>query len=226
VGETVRISRTYTIAEKYDGDAFYPIIPVNGNVVKIENIQIAYGTDSQYEPYIEPQVHNIYLDEPLRKVGDYADVVDFEKGVVVRNVKNKIFTGDENFGAVGQSSTSKLYRYAIGMTDMPNLYSDYILVSNYFLTGNNRVLDNSSVPSVGIFFTSRIAFSTAIATKAEFQNWIKNLYASNPLYVYYPLTNSVEEPISLPMLPQFKGTTVYEVQQDIPPSGIEVCYYE
>jgi hypothetical protein len=227
VGETVRISRTYTIAEKYDGDAFYPIIPVNGNVVKIENIQIAYGTDSQYEPYIEPQVHNIYLDEPLRKVGDYADVVDFEKGVVVRNVKNKIFTGDnDGLGTAGFSSASNLYRYAVSMSDMPNLYNEAILASNYFPAGTYRDLDNTPTPSVGIFSTSRIAFSSPIATLSEFQNWIKDLYASNPLYVYYPLTNSVEEPISLPMLPQFKGTTVYEVQQDIPPSGIEACYYE
>lgn len=30
----------------------------------------------------------------------------------------------------------------------------------------------------------------------------------------------------LPNLPQYKGTTVYEVQTDTPPSGIEVCYYE
>jgi hypothetical protein len=29
----------------------------------------------------------------------------------------------------------------------------------------------------------------------------------------------------LPPLPQFKGTTIYEVQTDTPPSGIEVCYY-
>lgn len=29
----------------------------------------------------------------------------------------------------------------------------------------------------------------------------------------------------LPNLPQFNGTTVYEVQTDTPPSGIEVCYY-
>ena len=29
----------------------------------------------------------------------------------------------------------------------------------------------------------------------------------------------------LPNLPQFKGTTIYEVLTDTPPSGIEVCYY-
>ena len=30
---------------------------------------------------------------------------------------------------------------------------------------------------------------------------------------------------NLPNLPQYKGTTIYEVQADTPPSGIEVCYY-
>ena len=29
----------------------------------------------------------------------------------------------------------------------------------------------------------------------------------------------------LPNLPQFNGTTTYEVLTDTPPSGIQVCYY-
>lgn len=40
---------------------------------------------TSYEPYIEPT--NIYLNEPLRKIGDYADYIDFEGQKVVRNVE-------------------------------------------------------------------------------------------------------------------------------------------
>ena len=33
-----------------------------------------------------------------------------------------------------------------------------------------------------------------------------------------------EETVNLPALPQFKGTTIYEIQTDIKPSGMEAKY--
>ena len=32
--------------------------------------------------------------------------------------------------------------------------------------------------------------------------------------------------MTLPALPTFKGTTVYEVQTSTEPSGMQACYYE
>lgn len=39
-----------------------------------------------FEPYYNEK-YDIYLDEPLRKVGDYADYLDFKQGLIVRNVE-------------------------------------------------------------------------------------------------------------------------------------------
>lgn len=82
VGETKRISRIFTITEKYDGQAFYPGFTLNSNVVKIENIQIEYSSEAtEYEAYKESQTFDIYLEEPLRSKSEY---IDFENGTVVR----------------------------------------------------------------------------------------------------------------------------------------------
>ena len=43
-------------------------------------------TATEYEPYRVPVTANIYLDEPLRKIGDYADYIDFKGQRVVRKV--------------------------------------------------------------------------------------------------------------------------------------------
>lgn len=54
----------------------------------LKNIQIEEAsTENFYEPYITPVQTDIYLDEPLRRVGDYADYVDFKGQKVIRNVK-------------------------------------------------------------------------------------------------------------------------------------------
>lgn len=206
------------------GTAFYRLCVQTPN--PDIRVQIEEGTSATlFEPYIEPQTVNMYLDEPLRKVGDYADCVDFGKGVVLRNVGKRIFTGEENMQELGLSNTSYLYRYAVGVTEMANLYSDRILMSNYFATGDYLDIRDNPSPVVGILSVSRIAFSTSIPAKDAFKLWIADLYDSNPLYVCYPLSTPIEEPIILPKLPQFKGTTIYEVQADIPPSGMQVCYY-
>ena len=49
-----------------------------------------------------------------------------------------------------------------------------------------------------------------------------DIFLDEPLGAGEVIQQSVD---GLPNLPQFKGTTIYEVQTDTPPSGIEVCYY-
>ena len=54
----------------------------------IIELQMVKGSENlPYEPYIEPITTNIFLSEPLRKIGDYADYVDGKGGKVVRNIR-------------------------------------------------------------------------------------------------------------------------------------------
>ena len=58
-------------------------------------LQIEQGsTVTEYEPYgyklpisVNDVIHNIYLTEPLRKVGDYVDYIDYKNKKVVRQVE-------------------------------------------------------------------------------------------------------------------------------------------
>ena len=59
----------------------------------ISNIQLEYGgTATEYMSYKNrvSVVTNIYLNEPLRKAGDYADYIDFKNKKIVRKI-NKGF---------------------------------------------------------------------------------------------------------------------------------------
>ncbi len=49
-----------------------------------------------------------------------------------------------------------------------------------------------------------------------------DIYLDEPIGTGEVIQKSVD---GLPSLPQFKGTTVYEVQTEVPPSGMEVEYY-
>lgn len=65
-----------------------------GYTGKVTNLMIIDADDdTSYEPYIK-RICNIYLTEPLRKVGNTADYIDLEKGEVVRYITKNSTTGE------------------------------------------------------------------------------------------------------------------------------------
>jgi hypothetical protein len=190
--------------------------------------------DGVYEPYIKPQNYNIYLDEPLRKVGDYADCVDFGKKsdinkVGVTKVKSISWSKQSNPTA---SDGTVLYRYEATVRKKRNFVGAYSSVGKLFCTGLKNTSYNYGVSDKSI---SERVDNTNNGTgrqirilTSEYSTVADMLAAFGEFDIYYIIddTKVTETPITLPKLPQFKGTTIYEVQTAVPPSGIEVCYYE
>lgn len=201
----------------------------------VKDIQIEYGdTATPYEPYIEPQTHDIYLNEPLGKIGDYADCIDGEKSVVVPAIKvSKL----KNYGWQKQSDLTAsdgttLYRYEYALTTKRQLMGEWSTKGDLFCTGlrnvaygpstaNNSISERVNTSNTGLGNRLRIL-------TAEYSTVEDMIAAFGEFDIYYILDDKYvsEEPIELPKLPQFNGTTIYEVQADITPSGMEVCYYE
>lgn len=60
--------------------------------------QLEKGNEAtEYTKYFETKTSNIYLTEPLSKIDTKYDVLDFKKNTVVRNIKNKLLTGGEDW---------------------------------------------------------------------------------------------------------------------------------
>ena len=87
--------------------------------VDISSVQLEYGeTATVYVPYKEQvsSIVNIYLDEPLRKTGDYADYIDFRKQCIARN------TGVDSNGNL--YSLSETVYESITLPEL-QIYEDY-----------------------------------------------------------------------------------------------------
>ena len=104
LGEPTRLYITYTV--KADG-SYYPIITLNSNKVRIENIQIEYGsTATTYEPYI--------TDFSSVKVSRYGkNLFEFKQGKVIGNAGVKLIENLENGGicqgTVANNTTHNAY---------------------------------------------------------------------------------------------------------------------
>jgi hypothetical protein len=171
----------------------------------------------------EPSVNtiNIYLNEPLRKIGDYVDSTDLASNKVVRNIYEYIFTGNERWSG-GSTSTSGwggtntvgFYQYFTGINGNLIFNPSYLPINkssslnNYFKNGFGAYAINTQLAGfTDTYYNIRITrsilenYGSSNASDAENQNafkaWLKDKYDSgNPVKVYYQLADPAEDTLS------------------------------
>ena len=164
------------------------------------------------------EIVDIFLDEPLRKVGDYKDEIDFEKGQVTRRIYHEKITKVNTQGATN--------RYLSPVAKRPYVEEGVAhCLSTKFKPGNVRYSQiTNTMNIIKTYRTSaqvdNVVYSLKSSTLADAQAEIGDGFD-----VIYVLNKATTENVDLTPLPQFNGTTIYEVLTDTPPSGIEVCYY-
>ena len=168
---------------------------------------------------------NIYLDEPLRKIGNYADYIDFENQKVVRYITHMVFDGSENWTYSNLNQQTE--RFVFKVKGVPNLALCNILPNNpnswYSSEFCFHLDSNGSIRFYRPFYAGRIE------TTASLPNWktflADNFLQGSPIKAWYATENPVEQTIFLPKLPTFKGTTIYTIGTTIQPSDMSATYY-
>ena len=224
--------------------------PNPDNPIEIQSVgDLVIDAESEYYgKYAVPIVVNdttthIYLDDvPLRKVGNYADYIDFKHQKVVRNTIRRSLRIDDihrklknviRFGCVG-----------------PFGKCDYHIRSTIFRNYNGFSLDQETVfhhPTspyafywsvywhrLGLTYDGTNVYRTDDAeqtplTDSEIINiankWLNTL-PDKDREVYIILGVPSEKSTTLSALKTFKGTNIISVDTNISPSNIQVQYIE
>ncbi len=201
---------TFTVPESkiYSLGFFCNYNSVEGTQVTYSNIQLEYGSSATtYELYREATT-NIYLDEPLRKVGDYVDYIDYSNGKVVRNIKSELVS-------------NKTWNYRadddlIYYTDSNIMRSNYAN-SNYFLSGAQKTGTNPYVLTVSNVF--RLYNKNYWSSLDSYKTWLNN---HQDLVVEYLLATPTEESISLPQIKTVEGTNYITVNTSTSASNLKI----
>ena len=157
--------------------------------------------------------------EPLHKIGDYADYVDFKRGVVVRRIKKLVIRGDETglFNLTGGFSACRIM-----VNVLPNTYCfsshffSYSPVFSYF-----DVLENS----ISVAGTSSNIYANGLFDSvASIRDFFSNQYsAGTPVTVWYVLAEPEEEPLeSLLPIQTIRGTNVLTADTTVQPSEMYI----
>ena len=196
-----------------------------GTYTKFKNLQLEIGNEkSSYEPYgyripitvsngTETKTTNIYLKEPLRKIGEYADYLDLTNKKVVRYVKEDVFTGTETIN-LGDNNRFEYYFEKISGDGLCNYYKN---------------TNNKSNGSVHLIYTVAAYFSdTRYNTVEEFKNMLATQYnLGNPVKIVWRRHDKQifsEESIDVPEIPSLTGNVIYTIGTNIQPSKIEYGY--
>lgn len=173
----------------------------------------------------EPKTFNIYLNEPLRKIGDVADYIDFKTGKVVRNIEHTVLSGSNmTWSTYDDVQEDVLGFYTSDLSNhspMARIYS----LSNRFERSDDDIAHTGNLDANYETFYINVYFKIAISKERvtdldTFKTWLEQ----NPTYVDYILESPVEENISLPELNTYEDYTKIEVLTETAPSKIEVEY--
>ncbi len=192
------------------------------NYIDINTFQIEEGNkETDYEPY-KGQTTNIYFNEPLRKVGDAVDYIDFKNKKVVRNV------GVENLSDIRNSfheyasmlsvnGYSIYYNFTYSKTNNSDLICTHFEMNTNHLSGSNHITLKPELQRIFIGINSEIV---AAADKVAFRGWLLN---NNPK-LFYVLNTPTEETIEIPEISIINGTNNISIGTSVNPSKMEVVY--
>lgn len=186
-----------------------------------------------YEPYKEPIKTNVYLDEPLYKIGDYADYIDFMNGKVVRNIFEYTFVGNEFSSGVpfaDLGTTICTYTKTIIDGKIPTEvrgFSEKGVFDGKVINANDNERCEFAYNSGAkrTCFYARILKSRCANPDSPTSADFNNIYSAGTK-IYGVLATPTETPITLPTIPTHKGTNVISVPTDIQPSNMQIQYYK
>lgn len=162
-----------------------------------------------YTPYQGQSLLNYTLQNPLYKIGDVYDYIDFNRGKIVRNIGVITFDGsdDENWTIYGNNTNMSGY-----MINISNAIDTTPCICNKLLTTDTisttleeaiKVLDNTMYVVLNKI--------RGLNTTELFKSWLQ----SNPITVYYQLSTPTEEDIPTELLTQLKQLQTYSGETNI-----------
>lgn len=173
--------------------------------------------------YVLANEETAIVNEPLCKIGDYADTLCYAEQKDERYIKELILTGDENW-KISYTYKGSFYARILTGIRFPfiDAYCTHAIqtkaLSTY--TYGKFYLENNSNDYILNLFIGQPEW-----TIDDFKSYLAAQYAAGtPVTVYYVLAEPETETVELPEIPTLDGTTVIDVDTEIKPSNLKITY--
>lgn len=192
------------------------------NTCHVKNVMIIEGTYTAetlptYQLYY-CHTSTISLTQPLRKVGDAADYIDYARGVCVRKCAGKVFDGTEIWRPEGNHYYTQIQGKKYGPKNI--ICTNYTTSTNYTMDGT--ITGRSANSAISICDLGHMD------AKDHWINFLSQKYAAGtPVTVQHQLAVPILEPITLPDIPTCGDECIIEVTDGtISASQIDLTYFK
>lgn len=185
------------------------------DTVALEWLQLEVGsTATDYTEYAEPLKYDVYLNEPLRCIGDVCDYIDLINKKVVRNVSSETLVGNEDLNKwIYQEEQYGFY------LSKSIAKKNTTMISNYFVSNSNVPKDDNSVGMGDVIYFRTQNWSEV----SDVKSWIVEKNNENiPLIINYVLNTTKEESISLPDISNFKDRTLFVTDGNLNAKKVQI----
>ena len=192
--------------------------------------------DVKYEPY--GGIQNIYLDEPLHKLGDYADklTVDFrhQKAVVKRYVKKVVLTSDMDWvWSTPADYIAEGYSRFYEKTTRESTLSGDVMSNRFSFKSFDNWTKRISEEYItrndgGTISNGDICISIKSDTASDldsFKTWLDENEVYAICLTGEPITTDVSDLINWDIFPTENGTYTITADAEIQPSDSQIEYY-
>jgi hypothetical protein len=200
-------------------DNWYVYITVASGVTvdTILNVYLERGTKF-------PETTNIYLNEPLRKIGDFVDYIDFKNQKVVRKIKRldsanidlSLWKDDSPLSGGSENSMKWVNISEAAFDDLDAVSCICNKFEGFSDTGLSYGAIGMSV------YQHRLRIYYPGVTDDTLDNW-KTWVTDNPFTLNYVLETPTEQSVFLPEVLTVKGTCVLDTR-GMYPSNMNVKY--
>ena len=173
-----------------------------------------------YQPHYNKTI-NIYLDEPLRKIDEYSDYIDFINGKIVRQLGEVVLDGDEEYtkrnNGDGSTTISFNHLSTINAIKNTNINCTHFIRQQVSTDGIEGIwYDNSNNRFYFEISRNRLSSLDAVG----FKTWLQ----SNNVTVDYVLKTPTKEDIELPNIKLIEGKNIITIGTEV--QGVfEAEYY-
>ena len=225
---TIELNKTYD--DKISNYRIYGNSVQNGsptpdNPIEIQSVGIYDEAKDKYVIPIkisngtEEKIYNIYLDEPLRKIGNSVDYIDFKEKRVYKNVRGFNLK-------VGDMNNSDSWPGWINFTTIEDFGTGQNTWINQRVTiWSNIFEENSSRIGVNTIDTSRpVIFFASVNPPYLTQPEWKNQYGDLVINICYAKPETIEDLPELPNLNTLEDDTRIEILTEVQPTRVVLDY--
>ena len=190
------------------------------------------STAKPYEPYgykitvtVGGTTYNVYLQEPIRKIGNYADVLN-SSGTVTRRIRRLVLDGTEaGWGTLtADASVGKRFSFLIPDAMQSDLTVGAKSVCSHFklvVTGGTYNTQNS----YAINDSSRllVAMDASYTTVDDFKAFLADEYSNGtPVTVWCVLSSAQTDSADAPAITPAAGSNTLTVGTTLQPSSVSI----